>query len=520
MKKLLKTIKKKLLAAPIFLTVSFVLSIYLHNITVLSLEALKIPLIVALIFSIALSVIFIFIKDRTKRELFACLFVLLFFSYGGVVYILSSLGWTTSGWDSLIFPLWLGLIILSFFLLKRSQLNLKPLNKFFLLMSIFAVIMPLLGIGKYELTQRWPYAPAQSPLTLPTVDQANFKHGLPDIYYIVPDSYASPEIFKKYLAVDQSDFIKNLQQQGFYIPAQNTSNYPKTTVSIASTLNMEYLDYLANHKNSSDQTVVMPLINNNNVKKFLGKLGYKYYQLGAWWVTDYNPEADKNFTLTGTIASLNLFNNSILQSTLLRPLILYTAPGKIVANSDTDVKNQNEYQFTELPEIAKMSGPKFVFAHILSPHLPYIYGQNCEPVTKAELAKNTEAKNYANQASCTSLKLEQTVTKIISNSKTPPIILIQSDEGVPYIRYKLPSEDDWQAATSSQLQEKFPVLAAYYLPGIDGANIGSTTSNVNAFRKIFNLYFSASFPILLDKNYIFPNLSNLYEFKNITASLK
>lgn len=518
--KSLKKFGQYLLPAPFFLAGSFILALYLHNIGELFPRELLTPFLAVLIFSTIFLVFFSYLfKDKLKGTVFSSFFIILFFSYGEVVLYLTDKIPAGISTDALVFSFWIIILFILFWLIKKTKKTPRLLSKFLLLMSIFAILIPLLSVGRYEL-QRWRQPEALSPLILPSVNQADFKNGEPDIYYIIPDSYASTAVLKNYLNYDQSAFVKDLEEKGFYVPAQATANYPKTSLSVASTLNMEYLNYLSEYKNSSDQTAVMPLINNNNVKKFLGNFGYKYYQLGAWWVTPYNPSADRNFTLPGEWVSLDLFSNLLLQSTMLNPLLISLPPGKIIGNSDTDVKNQNEYQFTMLPEIAKMPGPKFVFAHLLSPHLPYIYGRNCEILTRAETEKLTDDENFANQTACTSIKLEKMVDQIIKNSKTPPIILIQSDEGAPYLRYELPTADDWGAASDNLIKEKFPIFSAYYLPGVSTSTLYSSISNVNSFRIILNQYFSAGLPILPDQNYIFPNLQNLYQFIDVSAKLK
>lgn len=503
---------------PFFLASSFVFVLYLHNIGELFPRELLAPLLGILVFSIIILIFFSFLfKDKVKGTIFSSFFMVLFFSEGEIFSFLDGKNIIKNEW--LVFLLLLVLMIILFGLIKKTKKTLLGLNKFLLLLSIFAVLIPLINVGRYEI-QRWRQPEAVSSLILPSVNQADFKNGEPDIYYIVPDSYTSTAVLKNYLNYDQRAFVKDLEKRGFYVPSQATSNYPKTTLSLASTLNMEYLDYLSEDKNSSDQTAVMPLINNNNVKKFLDNFGYKYYQLGACLVTPYNPAADRNFTLPGKWVSLDSFSNLLWQSTMLNPLIISLPPGKIVGNSDADVKDQNEYQFTMLPEIAKMPGPKFVFAHILSPHLPYIYGRNCEILTRAETEKMTDDENFANQTACTSLKLEKMVDQIIKNSKTPPIILIQSDEGVPYLRYQLPSADEWEAASADLMKEKFPIFSAYYLPGVSTSTLYSGITNVNSFRVILNQYFSAGLPLLLDKNYIFPSTRNVYQFIDVTDKIK
>ncbi len=58
----------------------------------------------------------------------------------------------------------------------------------------------------------------------------------PDIYYIVLDGYARADVLDGLYDFDNDDFISALESKGFVVPEQNHSNYPKTALSIASTL--------------------------------------------------------------------------------------------------------------------------------------------------------------------------------------------------------------------------------------------------------------------------------------------
>ena len=42
------------------------------------------------------------------------------------------------------------------------------------------------------------------------------------------------------------------------------------------------------------------------------------------------------------------------------------------------------YTLGELPVVTQLRGPKFVFAHILLPHPPYVFGPNGEKQTLSE----------------------------------------------------------------------------------------------------------------------------------------
>jgi hypothetical protein len=510
--KITTNLYKFLAPAPFLIAISFIFSIYEHNVNEIFPDELILPLIAALIFAVlSLALSRWLLKDKLKSVIFSSIFNILFFSYGSLVNLLGKYHLVKFNLDYVMFPIWLILIAASFLIIKKTHKDLVSVNKFILIVSVFAVLLPAIMTGQYELDSKFLLPTVKSSLVVPKIDPATFKNGLPDIYYIIPDSYASTGVLSSYFDSDSSAFLKYLSQKGFYVPANNTSNYPKTFLSVASTLNMEYLDPFSSHQESSDMTIISPWLNDNNVKKTLATLGYKYYQMGSWWdFTATNPEANGNFTPTVPAFEDFDFYYSILQSTMLEPF-------KMIGNTDWEKRELSLYQFNELPQVTELPGPKFVFAHILAPHLPYVFGKKCEFPTSVDRDENTEEVNYADQVDCTALELEATIDGILKNSKTPPIILIQSDEGVPFLRDWLPTEDEWGQASTDLIKEKFPVFSAYYLPGVATSSLPATTSNVNAFREIFNLYFSTNLPILPNKNFIFPDIQHPYKFIDVTS---
>ena len=59
------------------------------------------------------------------------------------------------------------------------------------------------------------------------------------------DGYARADILAELYAFDNSDFLNFLQDQGFRIASESTSNYIQTHLSMSSALNMSYLDDIA-----------------------------------------------------------------------------------------------------------------------------------------------------------------------------------------------------------------------------------------------------------------------------------
>jgi len=100
-----------------------------------------------------------------------------------------------------------------------------------------------------------------------------------------------------------------------------------------------------------------------------------------------------------------------------------------------------------------------------------------------------------------------------------PIILLLSDEGPWPNGYRYNERAfDWTAATSSELKQKFGILNAVYLPAKTAQEVGfhSAITPVNEFRVLFNAYFGLDLPLLPDRNYIWPNQSDIYTYLDVT----
>ncbi len=484
------------------LAIGFILNLYLGNITELNLSVLVTPIVAAVVFGLTLTLVFSLIfKSKPRGILLSSVVVVSLFTLGS-------------------FPIvgFLIIVAATIFVFKTKR-NLSAPVKYLFITGIIITIIAGLRIG-FEENQK-AISAVKSPLELPQAKNLN-KESLPDIYYIVPDSYSSSKSLLKYYGHDNSYFEKFLTDKGFYVATEAASNYPKTFLSLGSSLNMEYLDYMSVNKNSKNLSLVDPLIEDNNVVKFLKANGYKYYHLGSWWgATHTNRNATSNVILENeSPVPISLFDYIVLQSTMLDPIIDMLLPRVTVGDSDRDRMNRANYQFEQLGELASKPGPKFVFAHIIAPHEPYFYDQKCNFVSLEERKKIKEEVKYINHLICINSKLEKTVSEILANSKKPPIILIQSDEGAPFLAEELSPHDAWGTATDSFLKEKFFVFSAYYLPGVDPKKLYPTITPVNSFRLVFNEYLGTDFSQVPDRSYILPDLKHLYDFVDVSEKIR
>lgn len=139
----------------------------------------------------------------------------------------------------------------------------------------------------------------------------------------------------------------------------------------------------------------------------------------------------------------------------------------------------------------KRPGPKFVVFHTLLPHDPYIFGERGQPVTFPADADHTSTPGiayYLRQLQFTRRKLLEAVDEIFAGSKTPPVVLIQADEGFE-VNADLVGE-----AAAQDIRVKG--LAAFYLPGRGPARVPQPPNTVNSLRFVFNRYLGTHYPML------------------------
>ena len=99
----------------------------------------------------------------------------------------------------------------------------------------------------------------------------------PDIYYIIVDSYPSADLLKRKYNFDNSEFCNYLISKGFFIASKSHSNYSHTFPSLASSLNMEYINYLASDNKSRrhiDLEIFKKKVEDSEVNKILKAQGY------------------------------------------------------------------------------------------------------------------------------------------------------------------------------------------------------------------------------------------------------
>ncbi len=296
---------------------------------------------------------------------------------------------------------------------------------------------------------------------------------LPDIYYIILDAYGSERLLRDQYGYDNSRFIRSLEDRGFFV-TDGRSNYNQTYLSLASSLNMTYINYVSAEvgEHSRVMTPLRRMIEDNSLMRFLTSRGYRFSFFGtSYSATSSNRYADVSNVANWTRSEFML---TLLNTTVLRCLRPAFATRESVLCTLADIPLTRE----------KVEGPLFLFAHVPSPHAPYLFDRNGRPVEPGDDPKAM----YLEQVMFINKKIIRMVDEIVSSSDRPPVIVIQGDHGPP-----LDKENPFYYQTEN--------LNALLVPnGADGLYRSMTP--VNSFRVILNSIFGMEFSLLQDRTYV------------------
>jgi len=305
---------------------------------------------------------------------------------------------------------------------------------------------------------------------------------MPDVYYIILDKFARSDVIEDVYGYDNSEFINALENIGFYVPKCSRSNYAFTVMSLASQLNMAYVEDLTDEPSLE---TTRSLIQNNLVHQAFEEIGYTTiaFDMGFSWgnmkESDYYFDEYPRDIQTW---SLTPFEITYIKGTL--GVLLFERNidlGEQITLSDLERKAERTLLILDvLPEIPKMPGPKFIHAHIISPHPPYLF--NADGTLNPDAEEISASQGYPEQLRFLEPRLLDIVQQIIDQSNIPPIIIIEGDHG--FVKKHVTSN-----------------FMALYLPDGGAEGLYDHMTMINVFPHIFNTYFGTDLDLLPDISY-------------------
>lgn len=449
------------------------------------------------------------LRDWSRAAVFTSAFMIAFFSYGHVYRLVEyeQIFGIMVGRHRFLLPLYL-LILGGVLAAVWKPTNLRTATQAFNLIGLVMVLLPGYQITSYSLHSYNALRQlSKGTFSQDVVDIQVPEGQIPaDIYYIILDMYTRQDVLEELFGYDNEPFLQALEARGFYIAGCSQSNYATTTLSLTSSLNMEYLpdlDEKFSPPNTNDRELY-PFLWNNRVIRALQEAGYRFLAFDSGYSpTDFH-NADVFYSQETDLLGILLMDG-------INPyevMILSTSGGMFVYELNASLpeavqkflsfetsyiihRNRILYTLNRLERLGDVAGPKFVYAHILSPHPPFVFGPDgiyIERKTPFTLNDDQDIillenfiPGYRDQIIYLNQRILAAVDSILAESAQSPVILIQGDHGVP--RFS---------------EHRNAILNAYYLPGA-GSSLYESISPVNSFRVIFNQYFDARLELLPDE---------------------
>jgi hypothetical protein len=322
-----------------------------------------------------------------------------------------------------------------------------------------------------------------------------------DVYWLIFDRYASARALELQFGVE-NDLPPWLREQGFTVLDDSHANYITTSLSLSTTSNIRHLEDLTAGTTSPETFVerVYGSLQNSLVAQQFKALGYRYYHLGSWWSpTRIDAGADVNYNAAGA---------SDFSSVLLEQSAVPSALRVLGTAEQTFSKNyqHGRYELETLDRLRDEPGPKFVWAHVLLPHPAYVFDTDGKFMSAAKSRALGEKEAWRRQFEYTNSRLRSFIGGLLALPEARrPIIILQADEGH---RFNVAATDegedkatsfDWANATPEQLEIKFGIMNAWYVPGGVDLRLDPKMTAINTFPVLFDRYFGLDYDMLPDR---------------------
>lgn len=303
----------------------------------------------------------------------------------------------------------------------------------------------------------------------------------PDIYCFILDEFARLDSIRDLFHHDHSAFAERLRAAGFFIAEKSRGPYAWTPEAIAAILNMERVP------GKSDARL---LIQRNKVARFLHENGYALFDFPYGSLTAQElSRRHYHFPRASASVLFDDFYRTLVEMSVFYPLVENWRRND--AKYSSYYRAQALHVFEKIPGIVKKPGPKFVLAHVFSPHAPFVFNRDGGAAAPEHFNDYSDRKYYLEQYLYISRKTVEMAETILKESAAPPIIIILSDHG-----YRGSIQKPFLDVIPEE--EKKKVFLALHLPGYPDSRLDAALSPVNVFRVIFNHYFGQQLPLQPD----------------------
>lgn len=321
----------------------------------------------------------------------------------------------------------------------------------------------------------------------------------PDIYVLLLDGYPRADWLDRLFGGDNTAFRSALEDRGFTLAEQSTSNYMFTQLTLTSMLHMRpvtEIEALAPvlAGRASGHPLLRNTMNSNPVFERFRALGYRVVTSSP----GYEHVALRQSDVYLDDGQLNDFEYELVRSTVLERVLLAVEPG-FFADQKRDRVRSGFSHFAEVT--ADDRQPTVAFVHIPAPHLPVVFASNggaaALPVSGniygREDADLLPTDAYVQQLAFVNDEVIRAVDGVLGQraGEDAPVIIVMSDHG---------AERRPQVFEGAGTPGHYANFFAWFTPGVVGL-FPDDASPVNVFPRIFNHYFGTDLPEWPDERY-------------------
>ena len=458
---------------------------------------------------LATALFWIIFRDRRRGALIVTPAALGFLLFGQVARLHVSAQIETAAWLAIM-------AIALVAAVKLSKTWLVRLDTALLRVAAILVVVCLVSIVPTEVEE--VLGPKPVPTTgggLATVTAAPKR----DVYWLIFDRYGSDRSLQLQFGV-ANPLTPWLRDRGFEVLSDSHANYVGTAQSLATTLNMTPLDRLLQGvpTTSPNYAPTYAAIQSSRVVRQFQALGYRYLHLGSWWnPTRIDAAADQNYNAD----IVSDFTSAVIETSVIPNAIKALGIDALPPSESAKHLKYNSYALDTLDGLPSEAGPKFVVAHVLLPHPPYIFDRDGRYIAPDESATLDPDDAWHRQLDYTNSRLRTFLEGLLALPEDrKPIIILQADEGPWPDRYAADKVGfDWQRASADELEIKFGIMNAWYVPGAADLQLSQSLTAINTFPVLFDHYFGLDYPLLPDTVMTSQSWTQPYQLIDVTTRL-
>src|SRR5436190_2432418 len=430
----------------------------------------------------------LFYKNWLKAAIIATFIMAFHFFFGSVQDMLRRLS-PASFLSRYVFliPLFLCMLLVLVIGLKKRKGNIVRLAFYLNILLTLFIVIDIVWLASKTIHKK------ASGLSKEFVSCGNCPR--PDVYLVIADEYVGNSELKEVFHFDDSAFLNQLKKRGFYTIPNSSSNYNFTPYSVASTLNMDYLDMSARQPLLGH---TYETIRDNRFLSFLQYHNYRFYNYSYFDFKGQPSYTRETFLPNKTrLITGQTFLSRVRKE--LRFLLVTKFKSKTEMRKDAYFSRDNNEKLYELTLAAieqRTDQPKFVLAHLMMPHYPYYYDRNGKefPFESLTEGNQTNREHYTEYLQYANGRLLALIDHMLASSPHPPLIILMGDHGFRHFNEMVDPK------------YYFCDLVSVHLPGNDYTAFTDSLTNVNLLRSVLYTSFGQRLPYLKDTTIIMDNL--------------